>query len=202
MTKTKINMTVNGTRQQDKIELYTLNQICLKENNRLRYLHNSPKLRLSNRLMKSAQLHSEHLHELRQLQQLTDLECGQNMALIIGEKNYKIAGLNAVRAWYKQSENYDYNEHNQEFKGYFTQMIWRKTDKVGFGFTKSATGNTFFVVGHYLPIGNKSSDYKDNVLPKIEGADMTVSTNNTLKFLEKNSNKLQQSCFRGHCVII
>ncbi|TNN15184.1 Golgi-associated plant pathogenesis-related protein isoform 2 [Schistosoma japonicum] len=116
MTKTKINMTVNDTRQQDKIELQTLNQICLKENNRLRYLHNSPKLRLSNRLMKSAQLHSEHLHELRQLQQLTDLECGQNMALIIGEKNYKIAGLNAVRAWYKQSENYDYNEHNQEFK--------------------------------------------------------------------------------------
>ncbi|KAK4473347.1 hypothetical protein MN116_004507 [Schistosoma mekongi] len=202
MTKAINNMTVNDTRQQDKTELYTFNQICLKENNRLRQLHNSPKLKLSNRLMKSAQLHSKHLHELRQLQQLTDIKYGQNMALIIGEENYKIAGLRAIRAWYKQSENYDYNEHNQEFKNYFTQMIWRETIKVGFGFVKSNTGNIMFIVGHYLPVGNKIFNYHDNVLPKIEEVNETINTDNISKFSHKNSNELQPSCSSGHCVII
>ncbi|VDO67436.1 unnamed protein product [Schistosoma curassoni] len=48
-------------------------------------------------------------------------------------------------------------------------MIWKKTKKVGFGFTKSEIGNIIFVVGHYLPAGNKTTEFQDNVLPRREG---------------------------------
>ncbi|CAH8428739.1 unnamed protein product [Schistosoma turkestanicum] len=218
--------------KSNKSELLLFNKICLKENNRLRRLHNCPELKLSHRLMKSAQIHSEYLQELRQLQQITDIEYGQNMALIIGQQTYKIAGLNAIRAWYKQSENYDYEDDYQEYKGklflcfvllttyeltlssnnlcfgssktrrYFTQMIWKKTRKVGFGFTKSDVGNTIFVVGHYLPAGNKTSEYHDNVLPRKKRARDIADQDNRSNHSDKNVKEYQKSCSNGQCVVM
>uniref|UniRef100_A0A183L2M4 Endonuclease/exonuclease/phosphatase family protein n=1 Tax=Schistosoma curassoni TaxID=6186 RepID=A0A183L2M4_9TREM len=58
---------------------------------RLRQLHNCPKLKLNYRLIKSAQIHSEYLQKLHQLQKIDHLICGQNIALIIGQQNCQIA---------------------------------------------------------------------------------------------------------------
>ncbi|CAI2722462.1 unnamed protein product [Schistosoma spindalis] len=186
----------------NKTELDHFNEICLKENNRLRYLHNCPKLKLSHHLIKSAQIHSEYLQKLRQLQQIDNLIYGQNIALIIGQQNYQIAGLNAIQAWYKQSENYDYNEENQENKGYFTQMIWKKTKKVGYGFTKSNIGNTIFIVGHYSPAGNKLTEYQNNVLPKRERIDEIKINDDYSDGSNKNLKQHRYSCSNRKCVII
>ncbi|CAH8429162.1 unnamed protein product [Schistosoma intercalatum] len=188
--------------KSNKIELDHFNEICLKENNRLRQLHNCPKLKLNYRLIKSAQIHSEYLQKLHQLQKIDHLICGQNMALIIGQQNCQIAGLNAIRAWYKQSESYDYNEDYQEHKGYFTQMIWKKTKEVGFGFTKSEIGNIIFVVGHYLPAGNKTTEFQDNVLPRREGAHEMKTDDDCSNDPNENLKQHRHSCSKGRCVII
>ncbi|CAH8429950.1 unnamed protein product [Schistosoma guineensis] len=176
--------------KSNKIELDHFNEICLKENNRLRQLHNCPKLKLNYRLIKSAQIHSEYLQKLHQLQKIDHLICGQNMALIIGQQNCQIAGLNAIRAWYKQSENYDYNENYQEHKGYFTQMIWKKTKEVGFGFTKSEIA------------GNKTTEFQDNVLPRREGAHDMKTDDDCSNDPNDNLKQHRHSCSKGRCVII
>ncbi|CAH8430928.1 unnamed protein product [Heterobilharzia americana] len=183
-----------------KSDLHDFNLICLKENNRLRSLHNCPKLKLSRKLMKSAKIHSEYLREQRQLQHRPDFKCGQNMALIIGQQEFKVAGLNAVQAWYKQSENYDYKEHSQESRGYFTQMIWKQTSKVGFGFTFAETGNIVFVVGHYSPPGNKSGEYQVNVPPQV--ANELVIKSHRSKVTHTQPKHPKNNCPSGQCVII
>ncbi|CAH8429704.1 unnamed protein product [Schistosoma curassoni] len=163
--------------KSNKIELDHFNEICLKENNRLRQLHNCPKLKLNYRLIKSAQIHSEYLQKLHQLQKIDHLICGQNIALIIGQQNCQIAG-------------------------YFTQMIWKKTKKVGFGFTKSEIGNIIFVVGHYLPAGNKTTEFQDNVLPRREGAHDMKTDDDCSNDPNDNLKEPRHSCSKGRCVII
>nr|CAH8822239.1 unnamed protein product [Trichobilharzia regenti] len=184
-------------------ELYEFNLICLEENNRLRSLHNCPPLKLSRKLMKSALQHSEFLRQQRQLQQVADIKCGQNLALIIGQTDYKVAGLNAIQAWYKQSENYDYKEHFQLNRGYFTQMIWKTTREVGFAFSIPEQGNFVFVVGHYLPAGNKNEEYIENVPSKIEEGDQTDSIKPD-RSIPTNKENYSHSprCPTGQCVII
>ncbi|XP_018647478.1 uncharacterized protein Smp_200460 [Schistosoma mansoni] len=81
-------------------------------------------------------------------------------------------------------------------------MIWKKTKKVGFGFTKSDVGNTIFVVGHYLPAGNKITEYQENVLPRIEGDHETSNEDNCSNSPDKNPKQHRNSCSNSQCVII
>uniref|UniRef100_A0AAF5D732 SCP domain-containing protein n=2 Tax=Strongyloides stercoralis TaxID=6248 RepID=A0AAF5D732_STRER len=68
-----------------------------------------------------------------------------------------------VRRWYNEIKNYNFD--NPKYKkgiGHFTQLIWKKTLKVGFGVIER-NGN-IFVVCKYSPPGNYIGDFKENVL--------------------------------------
>ena len=67
--------------------------------------------------------------------------------------------------WYLENKFYDYtgNSFNSSI-GHFTQMIWKDTKKVGFGFSLDDDGN-FYVVANYFPAGNYKNKFKENVIP-------------------------------------
>ena len=73
--------------------------------------------------------------------------------------------------WYKEGENYDYeNNRFQKGKGHFTQLIWKNTKKVGFGFGIGIQNNKkkMVVVAYYYPSGNIFGEFKNNVKKKIK----------------------------------
>ena len=90
---------------------------------------------------------------------------------------YSSASINynnpaASDSWYRESLKYNYhlnNPLNQAQVGHFTQMIWKNTRRVGFGFAKvSLKGNhRFVVVANYDPPGNYMNQYLANV-PRLK----------------------------------
>jgi uncharacterized protein YkwD len=63
---------------------------------------------------------------------------------------------------------YDYKDtmRFQPETGHFTQIVWRETTKVGFGFAQSEDGR-FYAVANYSPAGNYKFEFERNVLPAI-----------------------------------
>jgi pathogenesis-related protein 1 len=84
-------------------------------------------------------------------------------------KNTKMAGENvfmgmgmsfnalyASKTWYREKKNYDpADSPNSGFQntGHYTQMVWRKTVKVGIGIAVCKSGATI-IVANYDPAGN------------------------------------------------
>lgn len=68
--------------------------------------------------------------------------------------------------------------------GHFSQLVWKETDRCGFGKASTPDGKRIYVVGRYQPPGNVEGEYKKNVLPlgsKVTTGESTISwqTNNT-----------------------
>ena len=69
--------------------------------------------------------------------------------------------------WYKESNQYNY--YDTKFKpefGHFTQLVWRDSKKVGFGFAQTEDGR-FYAVANYSPAGNYKGEFEWNVLPAV-----------------------------------
>ena len=45
--------------------------------------------------------------------------------------------------------------------GHFTQVVWKSTTKVGFGY--AANANSCYVCARYNPAGNMMNAFQDNV---------------------------------------
>ena len=72
--------------------------------------------------------------------------------------------IGATNAWYSEVDKYDYN--NPGFTnetGHFTQLVWRKSTRVGYAVASGQNGT--FVAAHYVAPGNYLDDFQDNVLP-------------------------------------
>jgi len=62
--------------------------------------------------------------------------------------------------WYDEVKDYDFK--NQGFKkgtGHFTQVVWKDTKEVGFGYADS------YVCARYAPPGNYAGRFEENVFP-------------------------------------
>ena len=67
-------------------------------------------------------------------------------------------------SWYNEKNKYDFsNNKYQKGTGHFTQMIWKKTKEVGFGWGTSKN-NKFYFLAYYFPGGNVIGKFKENVL--------------------------------------
>ena len=142
---------------------------ALSAHNDLREKYNSPPLILSPALSTLAQKHSEFLAKERKLlysnNTLNGEKIGEN--IFIGNKNYN--GEEIASFWYKGNKKYNFrnskdNDFNDSEINNFTQLIWKNTKEVGFGFSYDKKGN-FYVVANYFPCGNIEGQYKYNVLP-------------------------------------
>ena len=87
---------------------------------------------------------------------------GENIEISKG----KIESDKLCNKWYKECENYKYNNKFQKETVHFTQMVWNNTKKVGFGFEMK--DNIYYVVALYYPAGNIFNEFNNNVLKKID----------------------------------
>ena len=66
--------------------------------------------------------------------------------------------------WYDEKNKYDFNKNKyQKGTGHFTQMIWKETKEIGFGWDTSEN-NKFYFLAYYYPAGNEIGKFKENVL--------------------------------------
>lgn len=85
---------------------------------------------------------------------------GQNIFILKG-KLFNVEDM--CNSWYEEKKNYFKNSNKySKNTSHFTQMIWKSTTDVGFGFKKK--GDYYYGVAFYYPPGNVLGEYKENVL--------------------------------------
>ena len=137
---------------------------ALEFHNKKREEHGSPDLILNVYLSKLAQDFAESLSKKK----VTNFPIYEGVFL--GENRYIYKGNmfdveDMCNAWYNEINLYNQNANEYEKNtSHFTQMIWKNTTDVGFGFKKK--GNFCYAVAFYYPPGNTLGEYKENVLFK------------------------------------
>jgi len=78
----------------------------------------------------------------------------------------------ADKEWYDEIKDWDFQNSSKLEKalkttGDFTQMIWNRTGRVGFGIARTPSENAImnFVVAKYKVRGNMPGRFKENVMP-------------------------------------
>ena len=67
--------------------------------------------------------------------------------------NLKITGADAVDRWYDEIKDQDFracDTKNGRPIGHFTKLIWKGTNKVGFGVARNKDNNVYVVANYYL----------------------------------------------------
>ena len=137
----------------------------LEKHNELRKKHGSNNLRISQELNQMAQEQANKLteHKREFFNHLyKDEVLGENILI---SDDLSIKPEKICEEWYNEGINYDYKLNKfQKGKGHFTQLIWKDSKEVGFGF--NFTNNEFIAVAYYYPSGNIIGKFSDNVKEK------------------------------------
>lgn len=79
-------------------------------------------------------------------------------------------GQKVSEAWYNEIKDYDFENPNQvedvETRE-FTQMVWKKSSRLGCGIGVASSQNEYYIVVRYTPKGNVAGAFDVNV-PKKE----------------------------------
>ena len=141
---------------------------ALFSHNELRAKHNSPALILNPTLSSFAQKHSEMLANKGKIEYSNNKFENQKIGENLFMSKTKCSGEEVTSYWYKGINHYNFenineNKNNEEINN-FTQLIWKNTKEVGFGYSIDKKGN-FYAVANYFPCGNIKGQYQNNVLP-------------------------------------
>jgi uncharacterized protein YkwD len=136
----------------------------LNQHNIYRKKHKVPELILSKELCNIAQEYANKLASTDTFQHskknFKGKPMGENLFACYG---MKITGKIMSDAWYDEIKDYNFN--NPGFKGntgHFTQVVWKDSKQVGFGFAKSKSGY-YYGVANYFPAGNYINEFDKNV---------------------------------------
>ena len=140
----------------------------LNSNNDFRSKHGASSLTLNPSLIMKANDYAMFIANNDPLQNY-DIEylgekCGKNIC-ITNNANYN--GKEICSIWYNEIKEYNFsNVKKNDMKKVknFTQLIWKETREVGYGWAQDSQGN-ICVVAIYFPPGNIKGRYKENVLP-------------------------------------
>ena len=148
-------------------EINNFNLLALKIHNKYREKHNAPKLKIDNNLSKKAQKKLNDLINEVENKSIDneDNDIGENLCIGIG-KNINIE--EACNSWYNEKNNYNYDLNKyQNNAAHFTQMIWKESKLIGFGYSKLNKGKSYFLA-LYSPAGNEFLKFKNNVEKNLE----------------------------------
>ncbi|VDO53206.1 unnamed protein product [Schistosoma margrebowiei] len=159
------------------------NQQAIREHNRLRSLHGCGELQLDEELMISAQKWAENLAEAEKLYHSNYNDYGENLAFKMSAAPCQITGEEVSQTWYSEIDYHDFNQCYHPNSRHFTQMIWKSTTHAGFGLALSQDQTKAYVVGRYLPVGNRG-DFGWNV-PHYQG----VKRSESMYSLDRNSTR-------------
>ncbi|CAH8434634.1 unnamed protein product [Schistosoma haematobium] len=157
------------------------NQQAIREHNRLRSLHGCGELQLDEELMISAQKWAENLADAEKLYHSNYNDYGENLAFKMSVAPCQITGEEVSQTWYSEIDYHDFNQCYHPNSRHFTQMIWKSTTHAGFGLALSQDQTKAYVVGRYLPVGNRG-DFGWNV-PHYQG----VKRSESMYSLDRNS---------------
>lgn len=143
--------------------------VALKIHNIFRKKYGIQELKLNNDLCTMAQKYAEKCANSKNIEFFYDLYnndiIGQNISLI-ENKSLNVAEI--CQKWYSEKKDYNFSS-NKYIKGtgHFTQLIWKNTKEVGFGYKEDDNGNIYFVANYY-PAGNIFNQFNDNVMKEKE----------------------------------
>ena len=157
----KINNSLEINKNDVKIEMYKVK--ALQKHNELRKLHGSEDLKINNELNKMAQEKAHNLIEDQSQNFSNHLYKGEALGEnILISNDLQIKPEEICEEWYKENEKYNYELNKfQKGKGHFTQLVWRSSKEVGFGF--EFTDNKVISVAYYYPAGNIVGEFDKNI---------------------------------------
>ena len=157
----------------DNKKINEFNATALNSHNKYREMHNVEDLVLKKSLCQKARKKVlkllKYKGDLNNYDNIDDsdddIEYGQNLCICNG----KLFDIEEIRNnWYDEGNKYVYDS-NKYIKGtgHFTQMIWKDTKTVGFGYSKIHKDKSIFLV-YYYPAGNELGKFKENVQKKTK----------------------------------
>ena len=136
---------------------------ALEIHNQKRACHRSPDLLINKDLNKLAQEYAEQLakkQESIKINLYNNEFLGENIYIYKGKD---FSAENMCNAWYEEIKKFDKSSlQYQKNTSHFTQMIWKGSKEVGFGFKNR--GKNYYGVAFYYPPGNTLGEYKDNIV--------------------------------------
>lgn len=136
---------------------------CIEFHNRLRLSHNTPSLIENKYLTELAQKAAELLATNDKLEEskaeYKGEKCGENQYV-----GTQIKGEAMIREWYNGYHKYDFTCPEKVIPEAlaFTQLVWKNSKEVGFGYAKSKNNN-YYGVALYYPAGNLKGEFQENV---------------------------------------
>ncbi len=159
-------------------DLNTFRKAALDEHNRLRQIHNAPKLKISKSLNTSAQSWANYLANANMYANLTqnkdftksNKENSEIYQNVLEKSQFPFSGNEMTDYWYKQGESYNFATNTplneSENTEAFVQIIWKGTTEVGFG--RAYGKNGYYGVAYYRSSAKESSQYPINISPPIQ----------------------------------
>jgi len=143
----------------------------LDSHNTYRNKHGVTPLKLDKKLCSYAQEWANKLAREDSFEHRTDQDFGENLYCSWSSNpKAKCAGSKPVDSWYSEISKYTFgSEPTSSASGHFTQVVWKRTEKLGIARAKSAKSGKIIVVANYEPAGNWIGQYKDNVPPLMQG---------------------------------
>lgn len=144
----------------------------LDSHNKYRQKHGVAPLKLDKRLCSYAQEWANKLAREDSFEHRTDnQDFGENLYCSWSSNpKAKCVGSKPVDSWYSEISKYTFgSEPTSSASGHFTQVVWKRTEKLGIAKAKSAKSGKIIVVANYEPAGNWIGQYKDNVPPPTQG---------------------------------
>ena len=161
------NMVKKVVKSKSIYEIFV--ESALNMHNKYRAQHGAEPLTVSEDLNKIAQNYANHIAKKNQMVHSNNSYKGESL----GENIYwcsgmPIEGAAMTTSWYDEIKDYNFN--NPGFKsgtGHFTQVVWKDSKQVGFGYAQSSDGG-YFGVANYYPAGNINTPeyFKENVQRK------------------------------------
>uniref|UniRef100_A0AC35TNF2 SCP domain-containing protein n=1 Tax=Rhabditophanes sp. KR3021 TaxID=114890 RepID=A0AC35TNF2_9BILA len=133
----------------------------LSETNKFRLQHQVGAVTVDPVIAASAQKWADYLaFTVKGLQHSSNSPYGENLAYAS-----ESIGNRAVQMWYDEVKLYNFNKPGfSGATGHFTQLVWKKSTKVGFGVT--VANGIVYTVCQYSPPGNYLGQFPQNVFPK------------------------------------
>ena len=141
-------------------------QNALDAHNKYRKKHHVGNLVLSKDLCNIAQKYAESLARTGNFAHSGDSyngnPMGENLFACYG---MKITGKTMTDDWYNEINDYNFNRPGfTSGTGHFTQVVWKGSKQVGFGYAQARDGY-YYGVANYYPAGNYMNEFEDNVFP-------------------------------------
>ena len=142
---------------------------AINMHNQYRAMHGAEPLTVSQDLNKIAQDYANHIAKINTMVHSQNKYKGEHL----GENIYwcsgmPIDGADMTTSWYDEIKDYNFNTPGfKNGTGHFTQVVWKGSKQVGFGFAQASDGG-YFGVANYFPAGNINTPeyFSENVQRK------------------------------------